>query len=356
MSEQKIRLLPETGTYYKANMHCHSTFSDGHATVEELKEIYKRHGYSIVAFTDHNVMLDHSDLNDSGFMAITGYEMDVNDESNGRSRSHTPCTHICFYSKDPHNTAIPCFHPQYIRHGQLVEELRATQKYSGTPDYIRDYWNVNDMIEKTCREGFLACFNHPTWSEQDLDDYRNIRGVFAMEIYNHGCAVDGYPEFNDHAYDEMLRRGNKIFCIASDDNHNKRPEGHPRWDSCGGFIMIKAEKLEYNTIMKALEKGDFYASTGPEIYDLWVEGEEIHIRCSPVEKIAYTTYGRRASVATGEKVGDKITEAVLKASGTEDRYGRITLYDGAGHFAWTRAYFDPCHMENGCFDDQPFRK
>ena len=30
-------LLPEEGSFYKANLHCHSTYSDGQLTPEELK-------------------------------------------------------------------------------------------------------------------------------------------------------------------------------------------------------------------------------------------------------------------------------------------------------------------------------
>ena len=41
------------------------------------------------------------------------------------------------------------------------------------------------------RLGFLCCYNHPYWSLQTLDDYKNLRGLFAMEIYNHGCEIDG---------------------------------------------------------------------------------------------------------------------------------------------------------------------
>ena len=108
--------------------------------------------------------------------------------------------------------------------------------------------------------------------------------------------------------------------------------------------------------MKALEDGDFYASMGPEIYELWTEGEEVHIKCSPVERICYTTYGRHTVVATAEHVGEKITEAVLTVSGLYDRYGRITLDDGKGRYAWTRGYFDFCNMENGRYDTQAFRK
>ena len=32
----KKYLLPENGQFYKANLHCHSTVSDGHLTPEEM--------------------------------------------------------------------------------------------------------------------------------------------------------------------------------------------------------------------------------------------------------------------------------------------------------------------------------
>ena len=38
---------------FKANMHCHSTISDGKLTPEELKAAYKAQGYSVLAITDH---------------------------------------------------------------------------------------------------------------------------------------------------------------------------------------------------------------------------------------------------------------------------------------------------------------
>ena len=65
-------LLPEGGNFYKANLHTHSIYSDGTRTVEEIKRDYMAHGYSVVAFTDHDIMLDHSDLNEpEKFLALT---------------------------------------------------------------------------------------------------------------------------------------------------------------------------------------------------------------------------------------------------------------------------------------------
>ena len=38
-------------------------------TVEEIKEHYKANGYSIVAFTDHEHLIDNSHLDDDDFLA-----------------------------------------------------------------------------------------------------------------------------------------------------------------------------------------------------------------------------------------------------------------------------------------------
>ena len=67
-----------SGKSYKANLHCHTTVSDGHYSPEEVKEYYKAHGYSVIAFTDHEILLDHSDLCDEDFIALNGYELSVN--------------------------------------------------------------------------------------------------------------------------------------------------------------------------------------------------------------------------------------------------------------------------------------
>ena len=68
-------LLDSNKSFFKANLHCHTIYSDGKHTPEEVKEEYKKRGYSIVAFTDHEHIIDHSYLNDENFLAITAFEL-----------------------------------------------------------------------------------------------------------------------------------------------------------------------------------------------------------------------------------------------------------------------------------------
>jgi outer membrane protein assembly factor BamA len=56
--------------------------------------------------------------------------------------------------------------------------------------------------------------------------------------------------------------------------------------------MINADKLEYSHIMEQLQKGNFYASNGPEIYSLVIDGSKVKVTCSDAVQIAYNNQGK----------------------------------------------------------------
>ena len=70
-------LLDSSLNYYKANLHGHTTESDGVMTPAEVKKLYKNEGYSVIAFTDHEHLIDNSYLNDDGFIALTDVGAEV---------------------------------------------------------------------------------------------------------------------------------------------------------------------------------------------------------------------------------------------------------------------------------------
>ena len=156
-----------------------------------------------------------------------------------------------------------------------------------------------------------------------------------MEIYNHGSNSVGVFEYDIQAYDLMLRAGKRIFCSMTDDNHNKNPYGKYT-DSFGGFNMIKAPELTYGAIIHALEKGTFYASQGPEIYDLYLEDGAVHIKCSPVKGISYVAGVRRNAARFG--YDGYLTEASFLVD-PGDVFFRISIVDSQGRHADTQAYF-----------------
>jgi hypothetical protein len=323
-------LLPEQGRFYKANLHSHSTVSDGEYSPKELKEMYKQRGYSIIAYTDHNVLVPHSELTDNDFLALEGYELDVNEA--GDSFFDIKCCHMCFVALKP-GTKQVCYHRSAYCFGNAINYRDGINFDESLPDYVREYTPqcVSDMMRIGRESGFFVTYNHPTWSQESYGDYVNYNNMHAMEIFNNISATDGFPEYNERVYDDMLRAGKRIYCLATDDNHNHRD------DSFGGFTMIKAESLDYTAVTDALIKGYFYASQGPEIYSLYVEDGRIYITCSEARSIRMSTARRRAGVVFARE-GESVTSACFDFL-PEDKYVRLTVTDRDGKHANTNAYF-----------------
>lgn len=324
-------LLPRQGNVYKVNLHTHTNISDGAWSPEEVKAFYKSRGYAAVAFTDHNVMIPHPELADEDFLPLTGYEIEVNEADDGRPLGQRKCCHLCLIAPRAEGEKQVCWHRTEYLFGHAPEYAPRVKFDESLPDYVREYSvdGINDIIRHGKEAGFFVTYNHPCWSREDWRQYANYEGMDAMEIYNHACVKGGYNEFNGAAYDDMLRAGRRVFCVAADDCHSADTAG-------GGWIMLKAPALTYEAVFAALKAGHFYASTGPEIHDLWYEDGRIHITCSEAVRVARIV-GQRAGEAVFAE-SKPITEAVFSLS-PQDGYFRITVQDAAGHTAETNAYF-----------------
>ncbi len=330
----KTYLLPREGTFFKANLHCHTTCSDGHWTPEQVKAEYMAQGYSVVAYTDHDVMVPHPELRDAQFLPLAGFEAEVNEEGSG-TWAQNKCCHVCFIALEEDNVTMPFWHRERYLFGNAPAYLDRVKFREDEPDYLREYSpaGISDMMHRGRDRGFFVTYNHPAWSLEDWRDYTAYDGMHAMEMVNYACAAWGYDEYNPRVYDDMLRAGKRIFCIDADDNHNR---GGSAFGSFGGFTMIKAPALEYRAVTRALEAGDFYASQGPLIHELYIEDGAVHITCSPAVSIVCTYDLRRTDIAIARET--PLTEAVLPLA-EDARYFRLTVTDACGRHANTNAYF-----------------
>lgn len=335
----KKYLLPKEGNFYKANLHCHSNISDGNLSPLQLKELYKSHGYSVLAYTDHDIFLPHHNLTDENFLALAGFEAELNENGQYPTGKDVPSTHICFIAKDTDMDIQPCWHEKYAYIGGAVQYKDKVKYDKNEAPYERNRTPecVNTMIKKARDAGFFVTYNHPFWSLDNYENYSKYEGMHAMEIFNSECAALGYDSYAPNVYDDILKLGRRIYAVSADDNHNKAPVDHLKCGSFGGFVMIKAQKLEYNAITDALFKGNFYASQGPEIHDLYIEDGKICVNCSDVETITLATGRRAAQIACG-KIGETVNHAEF-AFAKEDVYLRITATDKNGKHANTSAYF-----------------
>ena len=345
----KKDLLPSGVNWYRANFHCHTKHSDGALTPAQVKEAYKNHGYSIVAYTDHDVLLDHSDLNDEGFLALTSSEYAVNQAQPGFPEIfdtgispwvRKKCMHLNIYAKDPHNTFMPATD---INQNWILRDRYPDTKCDG---FIREYTieNINEMIRRCNEAGFLVQLNHPYWSLNEREDYINLKGLWGLEILNYATELETGSEYCPYIYDDMLRNGMyNLVCTMGDDNHN-----HAGFrESFGGSTMIGAKELKYDQIIEAMEKGNIYCTSGrdnpPQFTALYVEDNMIKIDCTPVTNININGYGRADRHITAPE-GETITHAEFSLR-ESDVYFRVSLRDEYGNNAHTHTYFVKDYIE-----------
>ena len=325
-------LLPQSKNAYKANLHCHSTVSDGKMSPEVLKEKYKGEGYSILAYTDHEVLALHSELSDGEFLALAGYEIQIYGDMELPKLLRRVC-HINAYPEDPTNNRMPFFNLDDVMRLDVTPNL-SLATYDGDGNEYKEYSakGINSLIKKLRNAGFIVSYNHPTWSREDASTYTNLDGLFAMEIYNHNSQMSGTDAYCPYVYDEMLRSGQRIGCIATDDTH--KPE-----DAFGGFTVVYADELSHASVIEALKRGDFYSSRGPIIKALWYEGGEFHLECTPVSEVKISSSGRRKPETSVKRDKDGgIIRADFPLS-PMDVFVRFTLTDSMGRTANTRGYW-----------------
>ena len=330
---KKYLLSKELNTY-KANLHCHSNISDGKLSPLELKKLYKENGYSVLAYTDHDILISHNELTDSDFVALNGFEAQFNGSNKYPGMWNEKKCHICFISGKQNMIKQPCWNEKYAYIGNCKEYIEKVQFDEESSPFKREYSpkSINEMISIARAKGFFVTYNHPNWSLENYEQYTKYEGINAVEVYNYSTEKMGFQSTATYAYDDILRTGKKVFAVASDDNHNLKRE-----DSFGGFVMIKAKELNYDAIMQALFSGDFYASTGPEFYEIYIEDDKLHISCSNVCSINLTTEGRDAQCVSHQN-GNTINKAIIPLD-LDCKYFRISIKDAFGNYAYTNAFF-----------------
>lgn len=335
-------LLPPVKQQFKANLHTHSRLSDGSLTPAEVKELFHNAGFSIVAMTDHNIVADHSELSDEDFLFLTGGEFNMTPPEYTQSKGKKGKNyHFCFIAKQPDNLWQP-FPMKRIR--EFTVPYVAKSQPEDMP-HAYDLEQVNAIIARANEKGFLVTYNHPVWSMQDYTDWSGLKGLWAMEVCNAGCIALGLNEHNENVYHTMLRLGMRIVPVCASDMHDPQSKsGYVYYDKA--WCMVCAEKLDYESVIRALEQGDMYASLGPEIHELTMESGVVNIRCSPAVTIQLETHARTQQLAIPKDGAQTIDGAQFDLNGwiqeekdTPGAFFRITVNGPDGCYAVTRAYW-----------------
>jgi hypothetical protein len=320
VSAQTQSPAPSGNRWYKGNTHTHTLNSDGDSSPDEVVRWYREHGYQFLVLTDHNFLTSVDGLNavhgaDDQFLVLKGEEVTEQ-----------------FANKPLHINGLD------------VNGRVAPQGGTSVADVIQR--NV-DAIR---RADGVPHINHPNFGWAiTTDDLRQIRNNKLIEIFNGHPLVNnagggGVPSLEE-MWDAILTNGTLLYGIAVDDAHVFKQPGNPDVPGPGrGWVMVRAARLEPRALMEALERGDFYASTGVELSAFDATPVRIHVA---VKATSFSKY-RVQFIGKGGQLLHEVTEpaATYEPRGDEG-YVRTRVLESNGRIAWCQPVMVPSRPSAG---------
>jgi hypothetical protein len=257
----------ETDGVFKANLHAHTTFSDGNHSMAEVVEEYYRQGYDILATSDHGIVSVPWDQSPR-----TVFPLDI--QNWGKERPVLSSERLAEITAGVNRGGRGMLRvPQSIEMNAAVVNKSHVNGFFG--GWGQGWWGLeNDYrsaIDQTERSGGISHLNHPGDWIQSSDDaaiardpknvnffaalFRDYPSLVGMEIYNR---VDTVTRHDRILWDELLRRlvpeGRLLWGFANDDSHVMSDIG-----GTAEFFLMPSNTAQ--NLRKAMESGAFFASS-----------------------------------------------------------------------------------------------
>jgi len=364
-------------TWYKGNLHTHSYWSDGDEFPEMIMDWYKSHGYNFIALSDHNILavgekwvkITHSKMYEDGFQSYLnkfGKDWVTYQSDSGRIQ----------VKLKTYNEYKPLFEdPKFL----IIRSEEITGRFENKPIHMnvtnveslispQDGISVSDIIQRNIDEvlrqrketgvPMFPHINHPNFfygvSAQDII---NVHGERFFEVYNGHPLVNNYGDSLHPGTEQMwdminlayLKKGQPLmYGLATDDSHNYHQFGSTFSNAGRGWVMVNTEALTPAELIKALEAGDFYSSTGVELSELKIDKKTISIKVKAEPGVEYKVHFIGAKNKDDKAYELKVVNGIdgsftissdllyVRAKVTSSKLKTNPFHDGEYEAAWTQ--------------------
>jgi hypothetical protein len=294
--------------WFKGNLHTHTVNSDGDSTPDDVVRWYRERDYQFLALTDHNYLTSVDGLNavhgaDDKFVVIKGEEV--------TSRVGTKPIHV---------------------NGLDVSRFVEPPGAATTVSHM-----VQGMVDAIRDAGGVPSINHPNFgwaiTPEELGEVQRTR---LFEVFNGHPTVNnqgggGVPGLEE-TWDRILSSGKMLYGIAVDDAHYfKRPEDPAAPRPGKGWVYVRSPRLEARALVEALERGEFYSSTGVEMQsvDAGAAALSLVVKVEPASKYRIQFIGRQ-----GRVLSEVTTPAASYTFKGDEGYVRAKVLESNGKMAW----------------------
>lgn len=330
--------------WYKGNLHTHSYWSDGDEFPEMILRWYKAQGYHFLALSDHNTMGGQekwvSIRQDTLYLRAferyldqygSGWVQYVNDSSGLRVRLRSFADFKPMFEEKERFLLLPAeeITDHYRRkpvhvNGTNLQRLIPPQRGGSVAEVLQR--NIDAVLRQREETGIpmMAHVNHPNFHYAvSLYDMIQLQGERFFEVYNGHPSVhnqgDSLHLDTETLWDQIniayVRRNKPLmYGLATDDSHNYHVQGNKFANAGRGWVMVQADSLEAGALIRAMEAGRFYASTGVMLDEIRHRRNKLSIKVRKEPGVQYRIQ------FIGCRTGEQQTSVLKEVSGTHAAY------------------------------------
>ncbi len=354
----KTFVLEEQGgsQWYRGNLHTHSHWSDGDDYLGNIALWYRDNGYQFLCFTDHNVLAQgvrwvDVEKTKGGRTAFDKLLKNFPDQIETREEDGALQVRLRTFGEIERRLNQPGkflliqgeeISDKYDRYpihmnASNVAELITPRGGESVAETIQN--NVNAVMTQRERTGqsTLIHLNHPNFGfAVTAEDLMRVVGEKFFEVYNgHPSVYNAGNETHsstERMWDIILTRRIDefdlplMYGIAVDDGHNYHRIPSRQAEPGRGWVVVLAEELSAETLIEALEAGQFYASSGVSLKRIAIDEKQMSVDIDPVDGETYTVEfigTRQGYDPRSEPVVDENGEPVRATRRYSDDIGQV---------------------------------
>ncbi len=303
--------------WWKGNLHTHSLWSDGDDFPESIIEWYKDHGYSFLAISDHNILHKGErwvEIDETLQQAAQNYQKRFGPQwVVQRESGHTTEIRLRRLDEYRHLFEVPS---SFL----LIQSEEITDNFEKKPVHVnatnvKEYiapqggTSVFDVMQRNVRavleqqekteQPMFPHINHPNYQYAvTADDISRLEGERFFEIYNGHPLVhnegDSVHESTEEMWDMILSfrlrsHGEILYGLAVDDAHHYHAMNTQRSNPGRGWVVIESDSLSSGSIIAAMQRGSFYASSGVALKSITFDGKRLSLSVAADSSAHYIT-------------------------------------------------------------------
>ncbi len=328
---------PGGAAWYRGAVHAHANWGVAQLPTtapDVVVRWYREHNFNFVAVTDLNYYTPAAGLKalfdaPGRFLVIPGTELSKDPIQPGNKIVDTIGIGINGPADLPSRETVAAV---------LDSEAKAIRRVRGLP--IAAHPNLTYALTPA---DLLASDQVPT---------PRFFEVWNAEPGMNNLGGGGKPS-TEQVWDTVLSTERVLYGTAVDDSHHfdefisSRAAGSPLANPGRGWIMVRARELSPQALLEAMNRGDFYASTGVILESYEVTATRIRVGLSDrTHDLGWSLPGANPALYRTEFIGkggqvlklDESLNPVYEFTGQE-LYVRARITNSDGQTAWTQPVF-----------------